>query len=237
MKRITTLVLAAYAVAAPAAAQENPQWKSGLIKRDMVYAAIPGCDMFIARLRDAGRVLLLPLPRVKIERDPHATDRDNFFVEYWSPDEPTPDGELASNAGADGNIECSNGKFEDYGQLLDERDRGDSLRFGMRFPYDKRQRNLLVVAAAIYAYTGGAPIQVLKTASRLLQNQPVPPMKPNPAYTPGAAPNVFDPDKAGTAEVRLSNEGTVANISFAGIMIATPGSMVYTAPVKTLNAN
>jgi hypothetical protein len=99
---------AAAIIAAPgstAATAEPVDWAGKLIRLDAKVAATPSCDDFMKRLREAGRVLTLPLPPVKIERNPYVTDDDSFWVNYWSPDE------TGGVAGKDGVIGCHDGKF------------------------------------------------------------------------------------------------------------------------------
>jgi hypothetical protein len=139
---------------------------AGAQTRNRSPAATPAtnlisCDTFMKRLREAGRVLTFPLPPVKIERNPYATNRDAFWISY-----PYPDGDDALQNGGEvreGSLDCSRGHIDDYQMDL------DIWRSGLS---PEALRNLHIVAAAIYAYTGWPPRQVIALASKLIAKRP-----------------------------------------------------------------
>ena len=134
------------------------------------------------RLQDAGRVLTFPLPPVKIERNPYVTDSDAFWVSYAYPDDEVHEGSLG----------CSRGHIDDYQMDLDHFAR-------WRIGRPEAQRNIHIVAAAVYAYSGRPARQAIALANKLVAKQPH--------------------DLAGNYEEKLPNEGGV-NIGYVGVMVS-----------------
>jgi hypothetical protein len=121
------------------------------------------CDTFMKRLREAGRVLTFPLPPVKIERNPYAANRDAFWISY-----PYPDRDDALEEGEElheGTLDCTRGHIDDYQMDLDHFAR-------WRTGQPEALRNIHIVAAAIYAYTGWQPRQTIALANKLVAKQP-----------------------------------------------------------------
>jgi hypothetical protein len=113
------------------------------------------CEKFMERLRDAPKVLTFPLPSVQIERNPRVTDSDAFWISYAYPDKEVNEGSLG----------CSRGHLDDYQMTLYLRD---------WWPAGKPEasRNVHLIAAALYAYTGWRPQQVITLANKLVAKQP-----------------------------------------------------------------
>jgi hypothetical protein len=114
------------------------------------------CDTFMKRLREAGGVLTFPLPPVKIERNPYGTDSDAFWISYAYPNDEVYEGSLG----------CSRGHIDDHQMDIDY--------FGKRRPGLSQEalRNVHIVAAAVYAYTGWSPRQAVALANKLIAKQP-----------------------------------------------------------------
>jgi hypothetical protein len=116
------------------------------------------CDTFMERLRDAGRVLTFPLPPVKIERNPYHTDSDSdaFWLNYHYRD-----------GDHEGRLSCVRGHFDDY--LV-------NLWWSWQMTQPEMEwrtlRNIHIVAATIYAYTGWPAQQVIALANKLVAKQP-----------------------------------------------------------------
>jgi hypothetical protein len=118
------------------------------------------CGTFMKRLREAGRVLTFPLPPVKIERNPYVTDSDAFWVSYAYSNG------REGQQGYEGSLGCSRGHIDDYQMDLDH---FDERRSGLT---PEALRNVHIVAAAIYAYTGWPPRQVIALANKIVAKQP-----------------------------------------------------------------
>jgi hypothetical protein len=148
------------------------------------------CDTFMKRLREAGRVLAFPLPPVKIERNPYATNRDAFWVSYPYPD----DDDTLQKGGEvrEGSLSCSGGHIDDYQMDL------DISRTGLS---PEGLRNVHIVAAAIYAYSGWPPRQVIVLANKVVAKRP-------------------HDITAEAYEERLPNNGGIG-ISFASVVVSS----------------
>jgi hypothetical protein len=121
-------------------------------------AELPTCDAFITRLRSAGRALTVPLPAVKMERNPTVTDYEAYRVSY----------PYAGDVEWMGSLSCEEGRVVGYQVSFDHYDT-------RRAPSPLSPQNLRawhMVSAAVYAFTGWSARQTVDAARKLLDNRP-----------------------------------------------------------------
>jgi hypothetical protein len=107
------------------------------------------CDDFKKRLTSAAEKLEIEMPSPKFERAP--TDYDHWWISY------SQEGNQVSDAEAD--MSCRNGRFENF----------EFFDYDVDTPFDtfSHPRTYHLLAAAVYAYTGWEPREVLKGVSNL----------------------------------------------------------------------
>ncbi len=121
-------------------------------------AELPTCDAFVTRLRSAAQVLMFPLSRMRIERNPYVIDYDAYWVGYL----------YAGDVEWMGSLSCEAGRVVDYQMSFDNYD--TAREPSPPSPQDVRAWH--IVSAAVYAFTGWPARQVLDAARNLVDNRP-----------------------------------------------------------------